>query len=61
MLGGAFRRGQKFSVNARELFDSLTSGERQLIKDYLVVTAKKTKEKHPELVAQFPRVFEGLS
>jgi|SRR5579864_762190 len=60
MLGGAYRRGQTFSVSAVELFNSLGPGERRLIKEYFLISAKKLRERHPEFAAQFQQVFENL-
>ena len=60
MLGGAFRRGQRFSVSASELYENLTAGERQLVKDYYLISARKLKNQHPEFVAQFPHLFDRL-
>lgn len=57
VLGGAFRRGERFSISASELYDNLNVGERQLLRDYFLIRAKKVRDEHPELVKQFPRVF----
>ena len=57
MLGGAFRHGQRFSISAQELFDSLNAGERELIRQYVSLCAQKVRSEHPELVATFPKVF----
>ena len=57
MLGGAFRRGQRFSISANELFDSLNAGERELIKQYASLCGAKVKAERSELVEAFPNVF----
>jgi hypothetical protein len=60
MLGGAYKRGQRFSISARELFDSLTRGEQELLRRYFLVQARKTRAKCPKLVQEFPSAFAGL-
>jgi hypothetical protein len=60
MLGGAFRRGQRFSISANELFGSLTRGEQELLKRYFLIMARKTKDEQPHLLEEFPSVFAGL-
>jgi hypothetical protein len=57
MLGGAFRVGQRFSISANELFNSLNAGERELIKQYVSLCAEKAKADHPELVDTYPKMF----
>jgi hypothetical protein len=57
MLGGAFRVGQRFSISANELFNSLSAGERELIKQYVSLCAEKTRSEHPELVGVYPKMF----
>jgi hypothetical protein len=60
MLGGAYKRGQRFSISARELFDSLTRGEQELLKRYFLVWARKTKTEEPMLVQEYPSAFARL-
>ena len=60
MLGGAFHIGQRFSINASELFDSLNVGERELIKQYVALCVQKAKQQHPELADMYPRVFTSV-
>jgi|ERR1700683_625326 len=60
MLGGAYKRGQRFSVSARELFESLTRGEQELLRRYFFVLARKTKMEQPELAQEYPPAFAGL-
>jgi hypothetical protein len=60
MLGGAYKRGQRFSISARELFESLTRGEQELLKRYFLVQARKTRAEHPDLIQEFPSAFAGL-
>ena len=60
MLGGAFKIGQRFSISARELFDSLTRGEQELSRRYFLIQARRTKMEQPELVQEYPAVFIGL-
>jgi hypothetical protein len=60
MLGGAYKRGQRFSISARELFDNLTRGEQELLRRYFLVWARKTKMDEPELVQEYPSAFAGL-
>ena len=60
MLGGAYKRGQRFSVSARELFDSLTRGEQELLRRYFLIQARRVNTEEPELVQKYPAVFAGL-
>jgi hypothetical protein len=60
MLGGAFRRGQRFSVSAREMFDSLSRAEQELLKRYFLTQARRIKEEHPHLIQQFPHAMAKL-
>ena len=53
LLGGAYRRGQKFSVSARELFESLTRGEQELIKSYFLNQYQKLEAENPALLKEF--------
>ncbi len=57
MLGGAFDPRQRFSISARELFNSLNVGERELIKQYVALCVQKAKQQHPELADMYPRMF----
>jgi hypothetical protein len=60
MLGGAYKRGQRFSVGATELFEALTRGEQELLRRYFLSQARKTKIEHPELVREYPSAFARL-
>ncbi len=60
MLGGAFKRGQRFSISASELFDSLTRGEQELLRRYFLIQARKTKIDRPDLAQEYPSVFASL-
>lgn len=60
MLGGPYRSGQRFSISASELFNSLTRGEQELLRAYFRVLAQKTKQEQPELVQQFSLAFDKL-
>lgn len=60
MLGGAYRRGQRFSVSAQELFDSLTRGEQELLRRYFLIQARKAKDEQPQLVQEYPSAFARL-
>ena len=59
MLGGAYSRSgsHKYSVSARELFESLTQGERELLKGYFAARTQKLSTEEPRLVEQFQSVF----
>jgi hypothetical protein len=57
MLGGAFRVGQRFSISANELFNSLNGGERELIRQYVSLCTERVKLTHPELVTAYPKMF----
>lgn len=60
MLGGAYKRGQRFSVSAHELFDSLSRGEQELLRRYFLIQARKAKVEQPHLVQEYPSVFARL-
>jgi hypothetical protein len=53
LLGGAYRRGQQFSVSASELFNSLSRGEQELIKSYFLIQSRKLQADHPEVLKEF--------
>jgi hypothetical protein len=53
LLGGAYRRGQKFSVSAHELFDSLNRGEQELIKSSFLNQCHKLEAENPALLKEF--------
>jgi hypothetical protein len=57
MLGGAYRRGQTFSVSATDLFTSLTKGEQELIKSYFLIQTQNLAAENPDLSKQFREVF----
>ncbi len=57
MLGGAYRRGQQFSVSASELFNSLTRGEQELIKSYFSIQYRKLEADDPEILKEFHGLF----
>lgn len=56
MLGGAYTRGQRLTY-ANELFNSLTQGERELLKGYFRARTKELSALEPRLVEQFHSVF----
>jgi hypothetical protein len=60
MLGGAYRRGQTFSVSANELFNSLTRGEQELLRGYFLIQARKAKDEQPQLAREYPSAFAKL-
>ncbi|HTW56919.1 MAG TPA: hypothetical protein VMD99_02185 [Terriglobales bacterium] len=60
LLGGAYKRGQRFSVSARELFDSLTRGEQELLRRYFLVRARRSRKEQPDLVQEYPSAFANL-
>ncbi len=60
MLGGAFDPRQRFSISAKELFNSLNIGERELIKQYVALCVQKAKQQHPELADMYPRMFVNV-
>jgi hypothetical protein len=53
LLGGAYRRGQQFSVSASELFNNLGRGEQELVKQYYLIQSQKLSADHPELLTEF--------
>lgn len=53
LLGGAYRRGQQFSVSASELFNSLSRGEQELVKSYFLIQSRKLQADHPEVLKEF--------
>jgi len=57
MLGGAYKRGQQFSVSASELFNNLKQGERELLKAYFLARAQKLSSEEPELIKHYQTVF----
>lgn len=60
MLGGAYKRGQRFSVSAHELFNSLSRGEQELLRRYFLIQARKAKVEEPRLVQEYPSAFARL-
>jgi len=56
LLGGAYKGRQKFA-SASELFDSLTQGERELLKGYFLARIQELAAEEPKLVSQFQGVF----
>lgn len=60
MLGGAYRRGQRFSVSAHELFNTLSRSEQELVRRYFLSQARKAKAEQPWLAQEYPRVFANL-
>lgn len=60
MLGRAYRRGQRFSISASELFDSLTRGEQELLRGYFFILARKAKSEQPHLAQEYPSAFARL-
>jgi hypothetical protein len=60
MLGGAYKRGQRFSVSAHELFDSLSRGEQELLRRYFLIQARKAKVEQPHLAQEYPSAFARL-
>ena len=60
MLGGAYKRGQRFSVSAHELFDTLTRGEQELLRRYFLIQARKAKAEQPQLAQEYPSAFARL-
>jgi hypothetical protein len=60
MLGGAYRRGQRFSVSAIELFNSLTRGEQELLRGYFLILARKARNEQPQLAQEYPSAFANL-
>jgi hypothetical protein len=57
MLGGAYRRGAKFSTSATELFGRLDRTEQELLKKYLYGRVERLKTESPELMSRFSTVF----
>jgi len=57
-LGGAYKRGQTFSISATELYNDLGNAEQELIKGYYFRNLDRLKEETPELVREFRGVFE---
>lgn len=57
LLGGAYRRGQQFSVSASDLFNSLSGLEQELVKTYFSIQSRKLEADYPELLKE----FRGLS
>jgi hypothetical protein len=53
LLGGAYQRGQRFSVSASELFNSLSRGEQELIKSYFLIQSRKLEADHPDILKEF--------
>ncbi len=59
MLGGAYRRGETFSTNAKELFQRLDRTEQELLKKYFEgrVEHLKTDSRFSELLRKFESVL----
>lgn len=59
MLGGAYKRGQQFSVSATQLFDSLTRGEQELLKAYFAARVQDLITKDAEFTKRYDAVFSS--
>ncbi|MGO9649084.1 MAG: hypothetical protein ACLPOO_13625 [Terriglobales bacterium] len=60
MLGGAYKRGQRFSISAHELFDTLSRGEQELVRRYFLIQARKARAEQPQLAQEYPSAFARL-
>ncbi len=57
-LGGAYKRGQTFSISATELYNSLGNAEQELIKGYYFRNLDRLKLEKPEIVKEFAGVLD---
>ncbi len=56
-LGGAYSRGQVFSVSAPALYSGLKPSEQELLRHHYHIKVERLLAEHPEFRKQFPRAF----
>jgi hypothetical protein len=57
-LGGAYTRGQAFSVSAPALYSGLKPSEQELLRHHYQIKVDRLLAEHPELRQQFPKTLK---